>query len=112
MLGEPIIRLGGATEREVPMTRKPKDHLSPGMRRVVTQFKDDQMLEGLEVLRCSHCLEPLDKPEPVYEVRSPGPDPDDEWEVTDHYCVRCVKLDPTRKKQAQHAPPSEGGPRV
>jgi hypothetical protein len=76
------------------------------MREAVDHLGYDRTLEGLEVLRCSNCLEPLDKPEPVYELRSPSPDPDDEWGVTDHYCIRCVSLDTTRRKRPQHA--SEG----
>lgn len=86
-----------------------KDHLPPGMRKEVDRLKYDRMLEDLEEPpRCSNCLEPLDKREPVYELRSPSPDPDDVWEVTDHYCIRCVSLDRTRKQRPQHAPEAEG----
>lgn len=87
---------------------KKKDHLPPGLRKAVDQFSYDEALGRLEVLRCSNCLEPLAGQEPVYEVRSPSPDPDGEWEVTDHYCIRCVSLDQTRRKRPHGAPKEEG----
>lgn len=62
-----------------------RKELPLGLRRAVDQFKYDKTMEDLEVLRCSSCLEPLDKPEPIYELRVPSPDPDGESEVTEHY---------------------------
>jgi len=71
----------------------------PGMRRESDRLKYESLLESLETLRCSNCLEPLEEETEVYERRVASPDPDGESEVTNTYCTRCVTLDPGRKKR-------------
>lgn len=78
------------------------------MRREVARFRDDQMATNIEMSSCSHCGEPFPEREPVYELRGPGGDPDDEWEVSDRYCNQCVVLDPKRQKPAASPHRSDG----
>lgn len=78
------------------------------MMREVARLRDDEMATDVEMSFCSHCGESFTDREPVYQLRVPGGHQEDEWEVSDCYCRRCVLLDPRRKKPAGSPHPSDG----